>query len=240
MNEKNAQRQSLEEQEPVSWKDLVAGAATNNASASGTRDTKSWAQLNAPSEVFPEYKNRARAIIRTRLGYLPSPSVNAAYDTFLRSAAHAMDHGHLKLEQYDVTAEELVKQIRNKDMLLYDDPEFSQSRYAQYEAQKNTFSGLFVKGRIANLLGETLDIKITLPAELFLRFMVDEGIQFGDEPNELDIKALTIIGYRKELLENGKDSANRSPLWYYEFAKSNGYFDEASVSAKIPNVLKTQ
>ncbi len=234
----------VNEPDPVSWTDLVADTKFHSPdgglNCAGIRDTKTWAQLSGPSDIFPEYKNRARSIIKTRLGYLPSPSVIAAYDAFLRSAAHALDHGHLKSEEYDVTADELVKQIRNKDMLLYDDLEFGQSRYVQYEEQKNTFSGLFVRDRLTNLLGQTLDIKITLPAEMMLRFMVDEGIQFGDQPNELDIKALTIIGYRMELLESGKEAANQSPLWYDDFAQSNGYFDEASEFAAIPNVLRTQ
>lgn len=230
--------------EPVSWKDLVQEeqplSPTDGLSRPGTRDTKSWAELSVSSELFPRYKNRARTIIKTRLGYLPSPSVILAYDSFLRSAAHALDHGHLKTKEYDDTAEELVKQIRNKDMQWFDELEINESDYAKYERQKNSFSGLLIKDRLMNLLGETLDKKITLPAELMLQFMVDEGIAFNDKPNEWDIKALTIISYRKELLENGKKAANQSPLWYFEFAQSNGYLDEASEYARIPNVVRRQ
>lgn len=231
--------------DPVSWKDLLqdeqfSSSANHDFARPGILDVKSWEQLSVSSELFPQYKNRARTIIKTRLGYLPSPSIILAYDSFLRSAAHALDHGHLKIEEYDKIADELVMQIRNKDMLWFDELEICESDYARYEQQKDSFSSLFVRDRITNLLGETLDKEITIPAELLLQFMVDDRIVFGDKPNEYDIRALTIIGYRKELLENGKAAANQSPLWYYEFAQSNGYFEEESEYARIPNVVRLQ
>jgi hypothetical protein len=227
------------ESEPISWKELIGAtlpAAAQQSDCPGIRDTQNWADLAGPSHIYPEYENRARNIIMTRLGYLPNPNVIAAYDIFLRAAAHALDHGHLKIEQYDETANALVTQIRNKDMILYDELNISQSLHTQYEEQKNTFSGLFVRDRIINMLGQTLDIEITLPAELMLQFMVDEGMSFDDRPNELDIRALTIIGYRKALLEDGKEAANQSPLWYYDFAQSNGYFETQGPYARIPNI----
>lgn len=224
------------EPKPISWKELIGDTYpffTHTSYCPGTRDTQSWTDLNTLKEIYPHYKNRTRSIISTRLGYLPSPSVILAYDTFLRAAAHALDHGHLKMEEYDETANNLVVQIRNKDMMLYNSQKLGESTYTEYENKKNSFSGIFVKNRILNMLGQTLDLDITIPAELMLQFMVNDGAHFGDLPNEYDIKALTIIGYRKTLLESGKEAANQSPLWYYDFAKSNGYFDGELI--KIPN-----
>lgn len=228
------------EQEPVSWKELLGDHDPSSAQkpyCPGTRDTQSWADLAGPSEIYPQYEQRARAIIGVRLGYLPSANVISAYDTFLRAAAHALDHGHLKIEQYDETANALVTQIRNKDMMHFNSQKLGESSYVEYESKKNSFSGIFVKNRILNMLGQSLDPDITIPAELMLQFMVDEGITFGDLPNEYDIRALTIIGYRKALLEEGREAANNSPLWYYDFAKSNRYFEGEPY--KIPHTPMT-
>lgn len=104
-------------------------------------------------------------------------------------------------------------------------------------AKSATITGSFVRDRITSLIGEAPDLKYSLTAELLMQYVLEDGeTKFGDYPNEIDIKAMTIVRYRWALLNEGKDAANKTPLWYYDFAKSNGYFDEAEYAAKIPSL----
>ncbi|MDQ6482163.1 hypothetical protein [Dyadobacter sp. LHD-138] len=238
----NSPHNTEEDNDPIYWEDLTGEPRkphhptlpTDTPEYAGLANTLSWSDIAPPIAELPQYKSRALRVIKTRLGYLPSQNITLPYDPFLRAILSEFDHGRIDKFKYDEEANILVTQIRNKDMLPFDSLDFTDEQYADYNARSKTFSGLFARKRIINLLCMAPELKYSLTAEILMQKVIDEdGVIFNEHVNEIDIRAMTIIGYRMALLDEGKKAADNSPLWYYDFADKNGYFNGPENSAKI-------
>lgn len=238
----NSPHSTEDDQDPISWHTLTGEPRKPYHLAPpiytpeyvGLENTIAWSDITPRMGELPQYQKRALRIIKTRLGYIPNQNTLLPYEPFLRSLSYEFDHGRIDKFKYDEEANILVTQIRNKDMIPFDDPYFTDQQYAEYAESQKTFSGVFAKKRLTHLLGMVPDLKHSLTAEIMMQKVVDEDIVvFNQYPNETDIRAMTIIGYRMTLLDENKNAANNSPLWYFDFAQKNGYFNDMEFAAKI-------
>lgn len=172
----------------------------------------SWNDLKAATTILPDLETKARELIEQRLGYLPHDSALLRYEPFLRGLIQAKHQGQLSESNFMLQVDEHIKLIRNEDMkhnlcLTYE-PEI-------YESYHNCFVpyGYAVRNRLIRFLGYEPKLAHSVAAELWLREVIArDTINLPDYMTAVDYKVITLIKYREVLLQQGKMSADSSPL----------------------------
>lgn len=179
----------------------------------GRRKTLQWDHLVAAASILPEMEISTYQLIRYCLGYLPESHITLPHEPFIRTLLNNYRWGGTSVDELLFKqAEEHLLAIRNKDIQSDSCLHYHRDDYQKYFGYLPGYADK-VKQRLEKFLGYEPYLEHSLMAELQLRTaMTDDRNHFGDQINDYDLRAITIIGYREVLLRKGKDEADKSPL----------------------------
>jgi hypothetical protein len=178
----------------------------------GRRDAVHWEDLLNGATILPEYEEVAEDLIERRLGYVPSKRVVLPFEPFLRALLKSHLEGHITDADFTAQAEEHITLIRNADMVINLCADYSPAIYRSYDTYCVGLKDV-VKSRLTRFLRYEPALKHSLVGELWLREqMSKDTFNLGEEKTMLDIKVMTLIKYRQDLLGHSQEWADKSPL----------------------------
>ena len=184
--------------------------------AEGRREVIKWDQIVTCSKMFPELEQAAYDQIRRHLGYLPDPSAYMNHEVFIRVLIDQFNRQQITEESFNSQVIEHVKHIRNDNVNqggyidnLGDYTSRDLDRYRNHFPQYKEKA----KARLKQLMGYESEVKYSLYAELMIRELCAMDWYVNDMiPGAIDYRAITVIHYRKALMELGKEFADALPL----------------------------
>ncbi|MCK8491773.1 hypothetical protein M0L20_07905 [Spirosoma sp. RP8] len=178
----------------------------------GRRSAVQWDDLAVASTVLVDLENVGLLLIKRLLGYLPPQHVTLPYETYLRALVHNYRQNQLSGNDFIHQAIEHVKMVRNADMKQNLCSTYPPRDYTYYHETFTPY-GLQVKQRLTRFLGYEPHLNHSLSAELWLRAeLASDASSLSESITAVDIRAITLIKYREALLDNGKLTADKSPL----------------------------
>lgn len=178
----------------------------------GRRNAVHWDDLLPCAVVLPDLEDATHDLIERRLGYVPSQRVLLPYEPFLRGLLNSHNEGQISDALFTSQAEDHIKLIRNADMVINLCADYDLSIYRTYEFYCLDYKEA-VKSRLTRFLGYEPALKHSLVGELWLREMMSkDAFHLGDEQTMLDLKVMTLIKYREDLLGHSQGWADKSPL----------------------------
>ena len=202
----------------VSEADKAAEEAKGILATVPYRQQQSWDDMVVNETVHIEHQKKIENMIFHNLGYLPGKDVSIRHLPFLRTSFHQYLHKHINTEEFFLESRFLIREIRNLDIASFADPVYPSDLYELYE-ERSGCQRQFVRDRLVAYLGYEPELRHSLMAELWMQEVVGKGvITFKERSNCIDHRAMTIIEYREILLDVGKEAADNSELWYFDYA----------------------
>ena len=176
------------------------------------RDAVYWEDLLNGATILSEYEEATDDLIERRLGYVPSKRVVLPFEPFLRALLKSHLEGQITDADFTAQAEEHIILIRNADMVINLCADYSPAIYRSYDTYCVGLKDV-VKSRLTRFLRYEPALKHSLVGELWLREqMSKDAFHLGEEKTMLDIKVMTLIKYRQDLLGHSQAWADKSPL----------------------------
>ena len=192
--------------------------STSILSAIPYREQQNWDNVVVNETVHIEHQKKIENMIVHNLGYLPGKDVSIKHLPFLRTYFHQYLHRQINAEEFFLESQFLIREIRNLDIASFAEPVYPANLYQLYEERPGP-QRQFVRDRLVTYLGYEPELRHSLMAELWMQEVVGKGIiTFKERSNCIDHRAMTIIKYRETLLDESKEAAENSQLWYFEYA----------------------
>ncbi|ODS76934.1 MAG: hypothetical protein ABS46_18680 [Cytophagaceae bacterium SCN 52-12] len=206
----------------VAEADSLAEEANGILASVPYREHQNWDDVVVNETVHIEHQKKIENMIVHNLGYLPGKDVSIKHLPFLRTSFDQYLHRQIDAEEFFLESQFLIREIRNLDIASFADPIYPEELYQLYK-DRPVAERQWGRERLTTYLGYEPELRHSLMAELWMQHAAGKGvITFKDRSNCIDHRAMTVIKYRQVLLEEGKEVADNSELWYFDYADKNG------------------